>query len=728
MTELESELLQKLLTTFRDEAADHLQTINQSLLKMERIDDENERQTLVQEAFRAAHSLKGAARAVSLTDIEELAHDIESILQTARHGDAPLGADTCDVLYNALDTIEQLVAGERVDTDSLRSNLKNAKQQNGDVPDQPTVNTVIETKAPNNNMAPGEETIRVSLHKLDDLMAQVGELLVSKISAEQRLVETRNIDYQLAQWPKMWREISLLLPHIEGRHGRPLAETLHRHAEYMHNLVDSFSSLNQTITHDTLQLGMVTTDLQDKVRRVRMVPFQTLTPALERTVRDVARSENKQVTFSVTGGEVELDKQILESLKDPLIHLLRNAVDHGIESPDRREKAGKSPEGLIELIIQQRGSEVRIAVSDDGQGFDLEALLKSYRANDNAALSADASEDEIIALAFLPGMTTSQQVTAISGRGVGLDVVRQRIEAVQGRIAVENMPGHGAVVRLVVPTTLAMMRGLMVRAGNERYALPLLSVEKIIEPHDSYMVSGKRMITVDETPLPLAALSAVLERPETDAAPSPNPLAIVLNVADQRLALLVDDVLTEQELAVKPLGKPLQRVRNVTGAALLGNGEPVIILNPADLVKSARGTRAPIIMFPSQKDKDQEETVHRILVVDDSITTRTLEKNILEAAGYEVITATDGTEALKRLKEGAIDLVVADIQMPQMDGISLTTHLRGSETYRGLPIILVTSLESREDRERGMMAGADAYIIKRGFDQAELLTTIQRLL
>jgi two-component system chemotaxis sensor kinase CheA len=236
------------------------------------------------------------------------------------------------------------------------------------------------------------------------------------------------------------------------------------------------------------------------------------------------------------------------------------------------------------------------------------------------------------------------------------------------------------------------------------------------------------MMNVDGTPLPLAHLTNVLQRPSLeDDEPSAKPMVVVIGIADQRLGLLVDDILTEQELAVKSLGNPLQRVRNVTGAALLGDGKPVVVINPADLVKSALNSSARMLPIVSDNTPQTEFEAH-ILVVDDSITTRTLEKNILEAAGFDVITAVDGIEALKRLDESPVDLVVSDIQMPNMDGFALTQHLRENNDYKALPIILVTSLESQEDRERGMLAGADAYIVKRGFDQSELLSTIQKFL
>jgi two-component system chemotaxis sensor kinase CheA len=306
-------------------------------------------------------------------------------------------------------------------------------------------------------------------------------------------------------------------------------------------------------------------------------------------------------------------------------------------------------------------------------------------------------------------------------------VVRQQLEAVQGHISVDSLPGEGATIHLFVPTTLTMSRGLLVQVGDERYVLPLHSILKIIEPQQTFTVAGQTMITVEDVPLPLVPLASLLERRISETPPR-KPLVVIMAVAEQRLALLVDDVLTEQELAVKPLGKPLQRVRNVAGTALMGDGRPVVILNAADMVRAAKGVRRHAIAVIEEPTETQEKVPVRILVVDDSITTRTLEKNILETAGYEVITATDGEQALQRLNEYPIDLVVSDVEMPVMDGITLTRRLRDTAQFKDLPLILVTSLESQDDRERGMVAGADAYIVKRGFDQAELLKTVQRLI
>jgi len=325
-------------------------------------------------------------------------------------------------------------------------------------------------------------------------------------------------------------------------------------------------------------------------------------------------------------------------------------------------------------------------------------------------------------------MTTAQKITSMSGRGVGLDVVRQRLESLQGRIEISSTFREGTTFTLAVPASLTMTRGLLVSLGGAIYGLPLLSVEQIVPPKDIFHVEGQPMLMIDNAPLPLVPLAALLELEGATNENTPaHPLAVVLGVAEQRIAVLVDDVINEQELAVKPLGKPLRRVRNVSGAALLGDGRPVIVLNPADLVKTARGRRRSYTLTIGQPVEEGRPPAH-ILVVDDSITTRTLEKNILETAGYRVSIATDGIEALRVLDADMADIVVSDVQMPNMNGIEFTRALRESNRYSDMPIILVTSLESREDREQGMLAGANAYIVKRGFDQAELIATIEQYL
>lgn len=723
------DLQRELLKTFQVEAQEHLQKLNETLLQLERQPDEATRHALLQEVFRTAHSLKGAARAVSLTDIENLAHIMENVLQQARDARLELTPPICDALYDTLDSIQQMLNGDPVDIDPISVRLMATISDKSETAPPPLVAPHREVVSPGMSLVPGEETIRVAVSKLDDLMAQAGELIMAEISTGQHLSDVRSLREQTARWPKLWREIKALLPRLEGDAGRQLADLLSHHHEYMQNLAREMNALEQTINRDALNLSMNMTRLQDEVRRVRLVPIQTLVPGIQRAVRDAAHSEGKLISLVVNGGEVELDKKVLESLKDALLHLLRNAVIHGIEMPDVRLTAGKPAEGTISLTIRQQGSDVHISVHDDGHGFDVEGLRRASAESGGPIFDDETNPNDIIvAVAFQPGMTTMKHVTELAGRGVGLDVVRQGIVDLRGRIKIENAPGEGATIHLVVPVSLTMSRGLLVQVGPEQYALPLISVERIVEAHDLFTIGGQTALQVDGRPVPLVSLAALLDRPQPERKNGKKTLAVILTIAEQSLAVQVDDVLTEQELAVKPLSHPLLRVRNVEGAALLATGEPVIVLNAADLFKSARG--APVLTLPVSKGQADRPVHHpHILVVDDSITTRTLEKNILEAAGYRVTTAIDGMQALEKLEaDNSIELMVLDVQMPRLDGFSATEQLRTNAKYRSFPIILVTSLESQEDRERGMMAGADAYIVKRGFNQAELLVAIERLL
>ncbi|MBN1681634.1 MAG: response regulator [Anaerolineae bacterium] len=732
MTSTKEDLQRKLLQTFQAESAEHIQKLNQTLLQLERETDGDARAKLLQDAFRTAHSLKGAARAVSLSDIEQLGHAMESVLQQARDTALPLDPNTCDVLYDALDTIQQHLDGQTIPVDPLVTRLTalvDSTPGTAHASLSAAITPITHTQSAAPSIVPSEETIRVTVRKLDDMMAQASELVVSEISAQQRLEDMHAIRDRIARWPKLWHEIKALMPRLTGTNGeKRLVEVLMKQHDFMQALLQDINSLDTTFGRDTLQLSMANTRLQDNIRRVRMVPFQTILPGFERAVRDAARSENKPISFEVYGGEVELDKRILEMLKDPLLHLLRNAVIHGIESSDTRAAAGKPPVGQVSISVRQRGNEIHIEVCDDGHGFDVEALRQASARNGSSPARSEADSDEIVTLAFQAGISTAQQITSMAGRGVGLDVVRQSIEELQGRIKVENNPGQSAAIQLIVPVSLAISRGLIIQVGKNRYVLPLLSVEKIEHLTETFTIEERLVLLTNGSPIQLVSLVDLLELPANQANndETQNLLAVIIAVADQHLALLVNDVLAEQELAVKPLASPLKRVRNVAGTALLGSGEPVVVLNPADLIKSARGSRVPSPILP--EPVVVTGPLARILVVDDSITTRTLEKNILEAAGYEILTAIDGTEALTLLEQQTVALIVSDVQMPHMDGIELTRRLRANERLKTLPLILVTSLESREDRERGMLAGADAYIVKRGFDQADLLATIERLL
>jgi two-component system chemotaxis sensor kinase CheA len=465
-----------------------------------------------------------------------------------------------------------------------------------------------------------------------------------------------------------------------------------------------------------------------------MLPFSTLLEIFPKMIRDLSRDQGKEVELVIMGSEVEIDKRILEEMKDPLIHLLRNCIDHGIEKPEERIKNKKQPRGIITIAISQIDSnKIEIYLSDDGAGIDLEKVKKA--AVKSGIISEEDRENlpeqEIYSLIFQSEVSTSPMITDLSGRGLGLAIVRERVEKLGGYISVQTEPHRGTVFRLLLPLTIATYRGIIVQAGDQLFAIPIAKVERVmrIKPDEIKTVENRETIVLNGRTIPLVCLTNVLEisRMKKQGGDSHFIPVVILGSAERRIAFSVDKILSEHELLVKSLGKNLSRVRNIAGATVLGSGRAVPILNVSDVMKSAvrLTSTSPQAAVTAGVEGDKKKS---ILVVEDSITSRMLLKNILEAAGYLVKTAVDGLDAWTALRIEEFDLVVSDVDMPRMNGFDLTSKIRSDKKLAELPLILVTALESREDRERGIDVGANAYMVKRSFDQSNLLEVIQRLI
>jgi two-component system chemotaxis sensor kinase CheA len=458
-----------------------------------------------------------------------------------------------------------------------------------------------------------------------------------------------------------------------------------------------------------------------------MLPFAEACQGLDRMVRDLAHAGGKDVAILIEGGAVELDRSVLEGLKDPLRHLVRNAVDHAAEPPNERCSAGKPRQALITVTAVLRGSQVEVSVADDGRGIDLDGLRQQLR---RRGLPEPADERELMRAIFLPGLSTSRIITDVSGRGVGLDVVKGRVEALHGTVDVSFARGQGTRFVLGVPLTLTTLRALLVEAGSQTLALAGTNVQKLVRigPGDVVFVAGREMLALGGSPLPVASLAETLGlRPREPAQPTAKRHAVIVAAGEKRMALVVDEFLAEQEIVIKNLGPRIRRLRQVSGATILPSGRIALVLNAAHVIRAAlSGTRAATVaIVPAGAAAAARK---RILVADDSVTTRTLEKSILEAAGYEVVTAADGAMAWQLLHERGADLLVSDVEMPKLDGFELVAAVRTSKRFAELPIVLVTARQSEKDRARGVEVGADAYLVKSAFDQRNLLETIAQLL
>jgi len=591
------------------------------------------------------------------------------------------------------------------------------------------------------------DTIRVDPQKLDALMTQVGELTVTKIRIAQRLTEIEEI---ISLWEEWSRDTFVSRLALE-KNGNKSADHLlssdlktHQHtvnpktASFHRRLEERLDRLGNQLNHlrrntyeDTARLDSIAGDLKEGIRTLRLLPLATVFNLFPRMVRDLARQQAKEVELVIEGGDTSADKHILEEIKDPLMHLIRNAIDHGIELPSEREKAGKPRVATIHLRGLQNARSIIIEVSDDGRGLNVDQIRQAaiqrgiYREDELASMSIAQIQN----LIFASGFSTRLAVTPISGRGVGLDVVRTNIERLKGDVWVESIAGQSCLFRMQIDTTLATTHVLIAAVKNASYALPVEFVQttRLIPHQDIFSIEGSHTITIDDSPVSVAWLSDLLELDVSDRnlSNSKSLPCIILKIGVERLGLIVDALLDEQDVVMKPQSKLLKRIRNVSGATILGTGEVCMVLNPSDLLKSAR-KRAGFISTSKLLESVQRKKI--ILMVEDSITVRTQVKRILENAGYEVIAAVDGLDGYEKLRTKAVDAVVSDIQMPHLDGLELTARIRQHKEYTELPVILVTSLASEEDKRRGAEVGANAYIVKSAFDQNVLLETLGRLI
>lgn len=598
-----------------------------------------------------------------------------------------------------------------------------------------------------------DDVVRLSTAKLDSLMARVGELVVTRIGTGRRTEEVRTLQDAVAGWDDAWRRVR---PHVakvaaaardEG--GTSLTELISELQRLLPIFEDGdarltdisrqVGDLRSGIEADERRLTQVTADIENEVRRTRMLSVSSAFDPMHRLVRDLARDLGKEVILEVEGGETEVDRSVLEHIRSPLTHLIRNAVDHGIESPDVRETLGKPRRATIRLAATQRGGSLMLAIADDGSGIDADAIREA--AGRLGIVTHDQlrimSERDILRLIFRQSFSTSGAVTDISGRGVGLDVVRETVERLNGMVDVASEPGAGTTFTLSLPLSVATTQALLVEVSGMTYALPIGAVSRIVaaDRDEIGRAQGREMIVLEDGPVVLVRLEDVLQLTSDEDHTTARRPVIVLGSDERRLGIAVDALIGTQDVVVKPLPRPLERVRHVAGATVLASGEVVVVLNTSDLVRSAVRTAVRVERILERPGSNAAASASTgalgsgsVMVVDDSIVTRMLEKSILEAAGYSVHVAADGVEAIRALHVTPVDVVVSDVNMPNMDGLMLTQQIRADAQLRHVPIVLVTSLDSPDDQVRGMEAGADAYIVKSSFSQEGLLETVARLI
>jgi two-component system, chemotaxis family, sensor kinase CheA len=749
----EREFLKRLLATFVVEANEHVSAMTSSLVSLEQDGPAEKRGELIESAFREAHSLKGAARAVNLTEIESLCQTLESDFSDLKARDEAPSSEQLDRLHWKLDTLNEYLRETGVPADLRRAEAASGpgpEPQNSAEPPPPLARQPaapgptqrafrVSTSVQDRGLRV-PESMRVPTFKVDSLLRDAEDFIPAKAAGALRLGQLQDIRSTLLSWDVEWKkarpQVRALQRFFHGQgngreNGLPqlgeILPLLLRHESTLQSIASQLDTFHQDLERDTRALDRKVTDLVTDVRQLSMLPFSSLLEAFPKLVRDLCRACGKDAELFIEGSGIEADRRILEEIKDPLMHLVRNCIDHGIESPHERERKQKAPKARISItFLPQGGGKVEIIVHDDGAGVDAQ---KVQAAAARMGLIPEPSshpttDQESVALVFQSGLSTSPTITEVSGRGLGLAIVREKVERLGGSVTLETEPGLGTTVRLVLPLTMATFRGILVRVAEQIFVLPAMYVERVlrVDLGSVKSVENRETLQLDGRTVPLVRMDSILGLGNgTLGADTARMMrAVLLAWAGEQIAFLVDEVLNEQEIVVKGLGKPLARVRNIQGATILGTGKVIPVLNVVDLFRSATVAGGPA----TTADKKPKS----ILIAEDSITTRTLLKNVLESAGYCVRSAADGAEAFAALQGKGFDLLVSDVDMPRLNGFDLTAKLRADRALSELPVVLVTALESAEDRERGLDAGANAYIVKSSFDQSNLLEAVQKLI
>ena len=621
-----------------------------------------------------------------------------SVFAKAKRQEIGFNADALDVLHAVMDEIERLLHPEGSSSAKPGDLIRRLEALSIGPPgaEQPAQPGVEEAPVRSGAEKIGaEESVRVPAEQLDHLFLQVEELVPSTMAAAYRSAELRELARDMSLWRREWAKAQpvahSLRRSLDGEGGvlqlrateaRTLLEFLGWNDEFARGAESRLKSLSRAAERDRRSMGTKLDSLLRDTKMLLLRPFSSLTETFPKLVRDLCRQQGKEASLSVSGAGVDIDRRILQEIKDPLIHMVRNCVDHGIENPEGRSRANKVPRGTVTIAINQKSaSQVEIAISDDGAGIDPQkvrnAAVKSGLITEESAQAI--GDTDILAFIFQSGISTSPIVTDISGRGLGMAIVREKVERLGGDITLDTHLGAGTTFRLLLPLTMSTIRGLLVRAGEQSFIIPVTFVEEVASAKgDSIQsVENRSTVALRGKTVSFVRLHEVLGLPTNGAGDkgSENMSLVVLAVSEKRIAFQVDEIVGEQEVLVKSLGPQLVRLRNLGGAALLGTGKLVPILNVADLMKSAVKTAS----LPREIEASTAPPRRSILVVDDSITARTLLKSILEAEGYLVRTAVDGAEAFATLRETVFDLVVSDVDMPRLNGFDLTARIRAGK-------------------------------------------------
>lgn len=753
--------IQEILEDFLVEAFELIEQIDQDLVELEARPNDLE---LLNRIFRVAHTVKGSSSFLNFDVLTRLTHHMEDVLNKARRAELKLTAEVMDVVLESIDMMKALLHGIRdhgndvdvgIEIDDICVRLTAVSEGDDippaqDIPEEATVATPVAASEP-------EEEVDVSGLNDDEIEAEIERLLKQRKEEDRQrraqkkqqapkaaAAPSEEVDEEEEEKPvvhKPARTSSEERSAPAKKNAATVEQTIRVEVKRLDDLMNLIGELvlgkNRLIKiYDDVEeryegeqfleelnqvvsaISIVTTDLQIAVMKTRMLPIAKVFNKFPRMVRDLSRELGKSMDLEISGEETELDKSIVEEIGDPLVHMIRNSCDHGIEDAATRAKMGKPEKGLIELKAYNEGNHIVIEITDDGKGLDPD-ILRSKAIEKGIITEREAdnmSDKEAFALIFKPGFSMAKQVTNVSGRGVGMDVVRTNIEKLNGIIDIDSEVGRGTVMKLKIPLTLAIIQALLVGAQEEYYAIPLASVlETVRVPIDNiYTIEGKNVLRLRDEVLSLVRLSDVFGVKQVFEG-GDMTYVVVIGLAESKLGVIVDTLVGQEEIVIKSMGDYLQGIEGIAGATIRGDGRVTLIVDVAALMEMAKGIKVDIRAASKEhlahKSKPSD---YKILVVDDSKMDRNIMMKSMEPIGITPIEAANGLDALNIIKSGehSIDAVLIDIEMPRMDGYTLAGEIRKYSKYKNLPLIAVTSRTSKSDRLRGVEVGMTEYITK----------------
>jgi chemotaxis protein histidine kinase CheA len=686
-------LLREVVANFIGESRELSASATRDLLTIEKGAAAPEMRAAWDRLARGLHTLKGSAATLGLEDLSALAHALEDLVRAPRTAYAQLASDTTDVVLKSLDVFNHRLKAhvDGVEVSDIKELL--AKIPKGVAPAAPQAPKPLE---PQPNKPDGQKAEAKSDAAQTEEVSDAWRVTSGQVMALMRELERlREMRLRLDERRRvLTRAASSRIDEAEAR--------------------AIMASVAKALGNDAAEAVATVDALEDEVKAISALPLRTLLEPLQRSVRDLCRATGKLAELSTVGSEISLDRRVLDALKGPLTHLVRNAVDHGVETPAQRKARGKHEEGAIVVSAEQQGNLVFIEVSDDGGGLDTERIRA--KAFDLGLFPQDvlASMDtqQVNQLVFASGLSTRDEVSETSGRGVGLDVVRAKVQALEGNVEVHSTPGQGTRMFLSVPTDLGSSPVLMVRVGEHRFGLPMMSVEGVIAAGraDIRVTRNEMRLLHHDQLLPLVDLGGLLALRQSEP-PTPDAPVLFVHAAGQRVAVAVDEVIGDRDLVIRALPGEVRSIAAYQGASSLADGDLLLVLRPVYLTGAAREDAA--IAAP-----------RRALVVDDSLTARALHRTMLESGGYAVHAVSSGEHALEQLKRSAYDVVVCDVSMEGMSGLDLAQTVRRSSALRGLPLVLVSMNDQPQDKENALQAGADVFLSKKDCVAGRLLGAV----